>query len=237
MRAAFHPYDPYGSPSKIVAVENTQNEAGGKVWDPAELAEVVRITHELGMKAHLDGARLWNAAVTCGKTERELAAGFDSVSVCLSKGLGAPVGSCVAGTKALIKSCHRLRKMYGGGMRQVGVLAAAGLYALDHHRSRLHEDHDNARAVADALASAPHLKVRKPDSNIVMIDLVRGTTPVMLGRLKDKGVLAGAWRVDARAHPLEASTLQRIRAVCHLDVNREQVLHAAAVIAEVAASL
>jgi threonine aldolase len=236
VRAALHPYDPYGSPTKIVAVENTQNEAGGKVWDPTQLAEVVSVTHELGLLAHLDGARLWNAAAATGKSEKELAAGFDSVSVCLSKGLGAPVGSCVAGSKALVKAAHRLRKMYGGGMRQAGILAAAGLHALEHHRARLHEDHANARALAEALGSSPHLRVRQPDSNIVMFDLARGTTAHMLERAKGNGVLLGSWRVDARAHP-QAATLQRIRAVCHLDVNREQVSQAAASIIEVAASL
>ena len=236
VRAAFKPDDPYGAATKVVAVENTQNEAGGKVWDRAQLAGVVAAAHELGMKAHLDGARLWNAAVTSGVAENELAAGFDSVSVCLSKGLGAPVGSCVVGSKELIKACHRLRKMYGGGMRQVGVLAAAGLYALDHHRGRLHEDHDNARALADALAGAANLRVRHPDSNILMIDLERGTAKQMIEGAKARGVLVGGWRVDARATP-EAAKIQRIRAVCHLDVNREAVLRAAGVIAEVAATL
>ena len=237
VRAAFKPDDPYGTATKVVAVENTQNEAGGKVWDPAQVADVVAVTHELGIKAHLDGARLWNAAVTTGKSEKELAAGFDSVSVCLSKGLGAPIGSCVAGSKQLIQACHRLRKMYGGGMRQAGILAAAGLYALEHHRARLAEDHANARALAEALAGSPHVRVRTPDSNIVMIDLVRGTNAAMLAGCKAKGLALGAWRVDARANPADAANLQRIRAVCHLDVSREQALAAARIIAEVAATL
>src|SRR5260221_3262583 len=143
IRAAFEPEHPYQSPTRVVAVENTHNAGGGICWDRTRLDEVIAAAHTLGLKIHLDGARLWNAAVAGNTTEKDLAAGFDSVSVCLSKGLGAPIGSLVAGTRALIKVCHRFRKMYGGGMRQAGVLAAAGLHALEHHRTRLHDDHAN----------------------------------------------------------------------------------------------
>ena len=226
VRAAFKPDDPYQAPTRVVAVENTHNMAGGIVWDRAQLAEVVAETHRLGMRAHLDGARLWNAAVATGATEKELAAGFDSVSVCLSKGLGAPVGSVIAGSRDFIKKCHRFRKMYGGGMRQVGILAAAGLYALDHHRQRLAEDHENARALAEALAGARGLTVdvARVHSNIVMIDLARGTPAALIEAAKPRGVLLGS------AGP------QRLRAVTHLEVDRDGVLYAAKVIGELAAA-
>jgi threonine aldolase len=227
VRAAFKADDPYQAHTRVVAVENTHNMAGGTVWDRAQLAEVVHVTHQLGMLAHLDGARIWNAAVACGATEKDLAAGFDSVSVCLSKGLGAPAGSVVAGSRALIKACHRFRKMHGGGMRQAGILAAAGLYALDHHRARLADDHANARALAEALAGVAGLKIELSNvqSNIVMIDVERGTTAALIALAREDDVLLG----QAGPH--------RIRAVTHLDVDREGVMRAAQVIAEIAATM
>src|SRR6185295_14999940 len=135
--------DVHAAPSRVVAVENTHNMGGGICWDRRQLDEVTAAAHALGMAAHLDGARLWNAAVAGATTEKELAAGFDSISVCLSKGLGAPAGSVVCGSRDLIKRCHRLRKMHGGGLRQAGIIAAAGLYAVENNRGRLHEDHAN----------------------------------------------------------------------------------------------
>jgi threonine aldolase len=214
------------SPSRVLAVENTHGWSGGKCWALDALAEVTREARSLGMATHLDGARLWNAAVATGKTERELAEGFDSVSVCLSKGLGAPVGSLIAGTRDFIKRCHRFRKMHGGGMRQAGILAAAGLYAIDHHRFRLAEDHANARAFAEALAGAANLAVTQPQTNIVMFELERGTNAALIEHARAAGVLLGA-----------GTTARRVRAVTHLDVDRDGVLRAAKVIAEIAATL
>jgi threonine aldolase len=227
IRAAFKADDPYQAPTKVVAVENTHNMAGGICWERGLLTEVIATTHELGMKAHLDGARIWNAAIAGATTEKALAAGFDSVSVCLSKGLGAPAGSLVCGSRALIKACHRFRKMYGGGMRQAGILAAAGLHAVEHHRARLVDDHANAKLFAEALAGAANLRVdvTRVHTNIVMIDLARGTAPAVIELAKAAGVMLGA------AGP------QRIRAVTHLDVDRDGVLRAARVIAEIAAKL
>jgi len=227
VRAAFKPDDPYQSPTRVVAVENTHNMAGGTCWDRAQLAEVVHTAHQLGMATHLDGARIWNAAVATGVTEKELAVGFDSVSVCLSKGLGAPAGSCVAGSRALIKACHRFRKMYGGGMRQSGMLAAAGLFALEHHRGRLGEDHANAKAMAEALAGSPGIRIdlTRVQTNIVMIEFERGTAKAVVELAREEGILLGS------AGP------QRVRAVTHLDVDRDGVLRAAQVIAEIAAKL
>jgi threonine aldolase len=209
VRAAFTPADPYLSPTRVVAVENTHNMGGGLVWDPAELTAVVAVTHELGMTAHLDGARLWNAAIATGRSERELAAGFDSVSVCLSKGLGAPAGSLVVGDREFIRTCHRFRKMYGGGMRQAGVLAAAGLHALHHHRERLALDHEHARRLADAIADIDGLTVDRARvmTNIVMIDLRRGTSAAMVAAARCHGLWIGA--VGAR----------RVRLVTHLDID------------------
>ena len=228
VKAAFKSVDdPYMAPTRVVVVENTHNMGGGIVWDRAQLAEVIHTTHALGMFAHLDGARLWNAALAGNTTEKDLAAGFDSVSVCLSKGLGAPAGSLVCGTRDLIKRVHRLRKMHGGGMRQAGVLAAAGLYAIDHHLKRLPEDHANARALAEALVGAKNLAVdlSQVHTNIVMIDVLAGTAQAVIAVAREEGVLLGS----ASAH--------RIRAVTHLDVNRDGVMHAAKVIADIAATL
>jgi len=227
VRAAWKGADPYVSPTRVVAVENTHNMGGGVCWGRAALVEVTDAAHALGMAAHLDGARLWNAAVATKASERELARGFDSISVCLSKGLGAPAGSVVAGGRDLILACHRLRKMYGGGMRQAGILAAAGLYALEHHRARLAEDHANARALAEALVGAPNLAVdlARVETNIVMIDLIQGTADAVVARAREQGVLLGA------------AGARRIRAVAHLDVGRDGCLRAAQVIAEAAAAL
>ena len=225
IRAAFKPHHFSISPSRVVAVENTHGWSGGKPWELDQLAEVTRTAHELGMTTHLDGARLWNAAIATGQTEQQLAAGFDSVSVCLSKGLGAPIGSLVCGSRDFIKRCHRFRKMHGGGMRQAGILAAAGIYALDHNRARLADDHANAKAFAEALAGS-EVVVRAPATNLVFFDVTRGTAADLMARAKARGVLLGS-----------GTTATSVRAVAHLDVDREAVLHAAKVIAEIAAAL
>ena len=226
VRAAFKPHHFSISPSRVVAVENTHGWSGGKPWDLSQLAEVTAAAHELGMATHLDGARLWNAAVATGRPEKELATGFDSVSVCLSKGLGAPIGSLVCGKRDFIGRCHRFRKMHGGGMRQAGILAAAGLYALDHNRARLADDHANAKLFAESLAESKHVRVRMPATNLVFFDVARGTGSELMARAKDRGVLLGG-----------GTTATSVRAVAHLDVDRTAVLHAAKVIAEIAAAL
>jgi len=227
VRAAFKPDDPYVAPTRVVAVENTHNMGGGICWELAALAEVTEAAHALGMATHLDGARIWNAAIASRTTERVLAQGFDSISVCLSKGLGAPAGSVVAGSRDFIRRCHRFRKMHGGGMRQAGILAAAGLHAVEHHRARLADDHANARALAEALAGAKHVAVdvAHVHTNIVMIDLERGTADAAIALAREAGILLGA------------AGAQRIRAVTHLDVDREGALRAAKAIAEIAAAL
>ena len=138
----------------LVVVENTHNRAGGRVFSHGEVLRIARVAKRHGLRMHLDGARLWNAAAATGQRESELAAPFDTVSVCFSKGLGAPVGSALAGPRPLMDEARRYRKMLGGGMRQAGVIAAGALFALDHHRSRLTEDHVAARAVAEIVATA-----------------------------------------------------------------------------------
>ncbi len=225
VRARFKSDDPYVAPTRVVAVENTHNMGGGICWSRDQLAAVTHAAHQLGLATHLDGARLWNAAIAGGTTEKELAMGFDSVSVCLSKGLGAPVGSLVCGTVEFIRRCHRFRKMHGGGMRQAGMIAAGGLHAVEHHRARLAEDHANAKAMAEVLAHAKNIVVdlARVQTNIVMIDLVSGAAETVIAALKPQGILLGS------AGPT------RIRAVTHLDVDREGCVRAARAIAEAAA--
>jgi threonine aldolase len=227
VRAAFRGDDPYQSSTRVVEVENTHGATGGTCWDRARLADVVQTARSLGMALHLDGARLWNAAVATGATEKELAHGFDSISVCLSKGLGAPIGSLVAGSRPFVKACHRLRKMQGGGMRQAGILAAAGMFALDHHRARVADDHAHARMLAESLAQVPglHVDLARVQTNIVMIDVERGTVPAVIALAREEGVLLGA------------NGTKQIRAVCHLDVDRAGVTRAAQVLTEIVGKL
>jgi threonine aldolase len=221
VRAAYEPPVTWLSPTTVVAVENTHNMGGGLIWDRAALAGVIAAARDLGMALHLDGARLWNAAVAQKARERDLAAGFDTVSVCLSKGLGAPVGSLVCTTRERMERCRRLRKMMGGGMRQVGVLAAAGRYALEHHRARLADDHRNARYLAESLAGVPGVRLdpAKVETNVVIFELDAADAAAVVAAARERGVLIGA--VGAK----------RIRAVTHLDVDRAGCARAVEVIA------
>jgi threonine aldolase len=171
---------------------------------------------------HLDGARLWNAIVATGIPARQWSALFDTVSVCFSKGLGAPVGSALAGPRELITGARRIRKLFGGGMRQAGVLAAAALYALDHHIERLAEDHRNAHTIAQAVADTPGLRLvpSKVETNLVWFRVEReaGTAKDVAGALKERGVL------------VHVSGPQTLRACTHLDVSAAQAERAAEVI-------
>jgi threonine aldolase len=223
VRAAFKPDNHHHAPTRLVCVENTHNRGGGAIWPAADVAGVLEAARALGLRTHLDGARLWNVAVATGRSERELAAGFDTVSVCLSKGLGAPVGSLICGRKDDMWRAHRVRKMFGGGMRQAGILAAAGLYALEHHRARLAEDHANARKLAERLASARGLTVDLASvaSNIIMVDC-EGDAAALVGRARAEGVLA---------NPVGP---HRVRLVTHLDVDARACARAAEVLAQAA---
>src|SRR5262245_16264739 len=159
VEAAFQPGSSTQAPTRLVCVENTHNRAGGVVWPRADAEDVVRAARKLGTRLHLDGARLLNAAAATGEAPRALAAGFDTVSLAFSKGLGAPAGSVLASGRALFPRAQRFRRMMGGGMRQAGILAAAALYALDHNVERLAEDHASARFLAERLAVLPGLGV------------------------------------------------------------------------------
>ncbi len=207
--AMLPPSDHHYAPVTAVALENTHNGAGGRVWPFEQLRAIVDVARHRNLRLHLDGARLWNAVVASGIEARRWAEGFDSVSFCLSKGLGAPVGSLVCGSTELIDRVHRIRKMLGGGMRQAGVLAAAGLHALEHHVDRLADDHRNARRLADGLRALGLRVAPAPETNIVLF----GGTDIghLLAALQTRQVLI---------NPVDRQTL---RAVTHLDVTAEDI--------------
>ncbi len=226
LRAHALPDIPFFAPTRLVSVENTHNDGGGKLWDPGALAGVLATARELGLATHLDGARLWNAAAATGRSIAELAAGFDTVSLCLSKGLGAPVGSLLCGSQALIDKARRVRRMLGGAMRQSGLLAAAGIYAIEHNRERLRDDHDNAQLLARALAEVPTLDVdpAEVDTNILMARVRASQLDAreLVRRCGERGVAFLALGPD------------RMRLVTHLGVSREDCVRAAEIIASCA---
>lgn len=203
--ASLPPGDHHFAPVTAVALENTHNSSGGRIFPFETLRAVVAAAGGRGLRLHLDGARLWNAVVASGIAAERWCAGFDSVSFCLSKGLGAPAGSLVCGSAELIDRVHRIRKMYGGGMRQAGMLAAAGLHALEHHVERLADDHRNARRLADGLTALGLEVDPAPETNMVMF---RGADVGRLwSALHDRQVLV---------NPVDRRTF---RAVTHLDVS------------------
>jgi threonine aldolase len=212
--------------TSLVCIENTHNRAGGRVFPQKEVSAIVEAAHARGLRAHLDGARIWNASVATGIPVDRLAAGFDTVSVCFSKGLGAPIGSALSGTKDLIARARRTRKMWGAGMRQVGVLAAAALYALRNNRERLAEDHANAKLLAQKLEGARGVKSdpRAVETNIVNIDL---TEPLAAADVSRAALELGL--------AINASGPRRLRAVTHLDVTRADVEKAAAILTKAVA--
>ncbi len=183
--------DVHHCPQTVVCVENTNNSGGGSVWPLATLAELAAEAHQGGMKVHMDGARLWNAAVASGISEAQYAGHCDTISVCFSKGLGAPVGSALVGSAELIERAKRFRKMWGGGMRQAGIIAAGALYALKTHRQRLAEDHANAHKLADGLAQMPGVELigTPVETNIVRFRTPGKTARQITIALKDHGVL------------------------------------------------
>ncbi len=222
VRAAVRPDDYHCPRSRLVIIENTHNRGGGTVWPMESVERVSAAARELGLRVHLDGARLWNAAVASGRKPREFARHADSVSVCFSKGLGAPVGSAVAGSREFIRRVFFFRKMFGGAMRQSGLLAAAALHALDHHVERLAEDHANARRLAEGLAGIKGITLdpARVQTNIVFFDVdERLGTASEVSTALDR---AGVRTFDAGP--------RTIRAVTHLDVSREMVERAIAVV-------
>jgi threonine aldolase len=191
LEAALRPADPHFPHTRLVCVENTHNRGGGKIWSIEQTREVATAAGKHNLKLHLDGARLWNASAATGVAEREYAAHFDSVSVCFSKGLGAPVGSALAGSKALIDRARRFRKMMGGGMRQAGIIAAGALFALRNHRARLVQDHANANLLASGLAKIEGLDANpvEVETNIVRFRVKKMSAEQLVEQLRDRGVL------------------------------------------------
>jgi threonine aldolase len=212
-------------PTTVVAVENTHNRGGGVVFPQAEAVAICETARELGLASYLDGARLFNAAAATGRSLVELATPFDVVSVALSKGLGCPVGSLIAGSYAGIVRARRARRMFGGAMRQSGILAAAGLYALDHNLARLVEDHVNAKILAERLAGLRGvcLDLATVQSNIVIFRMEEGApdAATIVARAQETGVLISAFGE------------RTVRAVTHLDVSRDQCRRAADLLAEI----
>ncbi len=204
--AAIKPDDEHFARTRLLALEDTWN---GRVLPQAYLDAATDLAHARGLATHLDGARLFNAVVASGVPVDRLARGFDSVSFCLSKGLGAPVGSMLVGPRDFIRRAHRIRKMLGGGMRQVGLLAAAGLHALDHHVDRLADDHALARRLADGLAAIPGVAVTPPDTNIVFASVEGDRNRALLEHLAANRVLA--------------TGLIGLRFVTHLDVDADGI--------------
>jgi threonine aldolase len=213
-------------PTTLVSIENTQNRMGGIVFPQDEAVQICAAAREHGVASYLDGARLWNAAVASGRTAAELSAPFDLVGVALSKGLGAPGGSLLAGAKSLIDKCVRYRRMAGGAMRQSGIFSAAGLYALDHNMDRLADDHANARLIGERLAASPRivLDLATVQTNILVFSLAADApdSAALVARAKERGVL------------LFAFGPRTVRAVTHLDVTREQCARAAEVLVGIA---
>jgi len=211
---AVNPTVSYFAPTSLIAVENTTNYGGGAIFDLNEIKRIHEFAIEQGLKMHLDGARLFNACVETGIAASEYAAHFDTVAVCLSKGLGAPVGSVLAGSAETIEVARRFRKMFGGGMRQAGIIAAGGLYALEHNIDRLKEDHRRAKRLAEGISSIGPLSVKYPvDTNFVMID-VSATgmgAEEARARLGEEGI--GTLALDP--------TL--LRALTHLDIDDEGI--------------
>jgi len=222
---ALQPSNVHFPPSTLAWIENTHNRGSGRVFPQARVEAIAALAHDRGMKVHLDGARLLNAAAATGLSPAELVGPVDSTSICLSKGLGAPVGSVLAGSDQFIQQALRYRKMFGGGMRQVGILAAAGLYALEHNVARLAEDHQNARLFAEGLAGLPGLSLdlSQVETNIVIFDLEPPAPggDDFLARCAEQGLLF------SQMGP------RRIRAVTHMDVSREACLRAAQIVESV----
>ena len=218
LTTAMRPKVYYMPRSRMICLENTHNRAGGTVYPLDEIKKIASFARSHEMTMHLDGARLWNAWVATGIHPKEYAQYFDSVSVCFSKGLGAPVGSAVVGSAAMIERVHRWRKIYGGGMRQAGIIAAGALYALDHNIERLKEDHEKAKYFAERISALSRLSVdmETVQTNIVIVNTEKtGKQPdEIIALLRSKGLL------------VTLGSYNSIRAVMHLDVSMEQVKQA-----------
>lgn len=203
----------YLARTRLVNIENTNNRGGGSVWDLGEAKRIRAVCDAHELKLHLDGARIFNAMAVDGHTPREWGAPFHSVSICLSKGLGAPVGSMLVGSATFIHQARRVRKRIGGGMRQAGILAAAGLHALDHHVERLAQDHDRAKRIEAALEGLSFVERVLPVQTNIVVTVLKPSTPAreLLARMRAKGVLASQFGTFM------------VRMVTHLDVDDDAV--------------
>src|SRR6202790_754068 len=221
-RKALHPRSRYQPPQTVVSVEQTANISGGTIWKKAALDEVVKIARANGLATHMDGARLLNACVATGISARDMAMGWDSAWIDFSKGLGAPIGAVIAGTRDFIDEVWRWKQRLGGSMRQAGICAAACTYALDHHVERLAEDHANARALARGLAQIAGIEVQEPETNLVFFkpDGAGVTGDNMVSALRKRGVLLAM--MDGR-----------IRACTHLDVTAGMIEEAVGLVREI----
>ncbi|MEP0711802.1 GntG family PLP-dependent aldolase [Algoriphagus sp.] len=212
VKAAINPDDVHAPETTLVSLENTMNKGGGSVYTLDEIKPIREVCDEHGLKLHLDGARLFNALAETGESTTDWGAQFDTISICLSKGLGCPVGSLLLGSKADIKRARKVRKSWGGGMRQAGFLAAAGIYALDHHVARLKEDHSRARSLGEMLLKLPFVQEIYPVTTNIVIARLDGITPEeFMKKLSDLQIKSVKFGPDL------------VRFVTHLDFDDEQL--------------
>jgi len=227
VEAAVRPDDVHAPRTRVVEIENTHNRGGGKIWPLERVRAVAEVAARRGLSVYMDGARLLNAVVATGVAARDYAAPATVASLCFSKGLGAPLGSVVAGPRELVKEARRLRKRLGGGMRQAGIVAAAGLYALEHHVARLADDHANAKRLGALLSELPGVTLRFPvETNLVFAAFQGRSAPELVARLRAAGVLCNA----------EGSHPDLLRFVTHLDVSAGDVDEAVRRIAQAIAA-
>lgn len=213
LERSLRPRDPHFPPSKLVCLENTHNRGGGTIFPLTEIQTIAAICQQRGLKFHLDGARLWNACVATGITAADYAEPFDTVSVCFSKGLGAPVGSALVGSHSAMDRARRFRKLFGGSMRQAGLIAAGALYALQHHRDRLVMDHQNAQLLAQGLATIEGITIDAStvQTNIVVFETPQHSAPTIVKQLDQRGIR------------LFATGEHKIRAVTHLMIEAHHI--------------
>jgi threonine aldolase len=223
LRQALHPKSRYQPPQVLVSVEQTANIGGGTIWKKAALDQVVSIARSAGMATHMDGARLLNATVATGISARDMASGWDSAWIDFSKGLGAPIGGAIAGSRAFIDEVWRWKQRLGGSMRQAGVCAAACVYALDHNVDRLADDHANARALARGLTQINGIEVQEPETNLVFFK-------------PDGAGVSGSKMVEAlgKRGVFLAMMDSRIRACTHLDVTAAEIEETVGLVREIA---
>tara|TARA_R110002049_G_scaffold2750_9_gene22365 strand:- start:35661 stop:36704 length:1044 start_codon:yes stop_codon:yes gene_type:complete len=229
MAGIIHPNSDHSVRTRLLCIENTHNRWGGRVQPSDDVRRLCNWARSVGLSRHLDGARLWNAAVATGVSEAELAEPFESVNVCFSKGLGAPVGSMLVGSADFIHEARRGRKLFGGGMRQAGIVAAGALHALEHHRPRLVTDHEHAQQLGQTIGQHSHLSIRgdRIDTNMVVFEMEpgSGSAEQFVSQLRDRGV--DCFDIDTHA----------VRLVTHLDISDQQIKQACEAINRVAESV